>query len=228
MIQRYAIIVAGGTGQRFGSQIPKQFITLKGYPILYHTLKAFYTFDRSIQLIVVLPSDYMEFWRSQIEEFKIDIPHKQIVGGETRFHSVKNGLEAINNNGLVAIHDAVRPMVSQETLQRCFETAAYQGNAVPVISLFDSLRQLTYDTSIQVDRNAYVLVQTPQIFDIATIKKAYQVPYSDEFTDDALVYEKAGNKVFLVDGNRENIKITTKMDLIIADALLNHIILNRI
>ncbi|MCX7985816.1 MAG: 2-C-methyl-D-erythritol 4-phosphate cytidylyltransferase [Bacteroidales bacterium] len=218
-MRKYAIIVAGGTGKRFGSSIPKQFLTLRGRPVLYHTLNAFYEFDKKIQLIVTLPSDYLEFWESLIQEYKIKIPHMKVLGGETRFHSVKNGLNAIAGDGLVAVHDAVRPLVSQSTLQRCFETAAHLGNAVPTVVPVDSLRKLLVDESIPVDRNEFVLIQTPQVFDISKLKQAYSIEFSAEFTDDATVFERAGHRVILVEGNRENIKITTQTDLAVAEAL---------
>ncbi|MGC8803602.1 MAG: 2-C-methyl-D-erythritol 4-phosphate cytidylyltransferase [Bacteroidales bacterium] len=224
-MQKYAIIVAGGTGKRFGSQVPKQFLTLRGQPILYHTLKAFYEYDKNIRLVVTLPTDYIDLWESLIMEYKIDIPHQKIRGGETRFHSVLSGLSALEGEGLVAVHDAVRPLVSHVTLQRCFETAAHMGNAVPVVTPVDSLRKLDVDKSYAVDRNAYVLIQTPQVFDLAALKQAYQQSYIPEFTDDASVYEKAGHRIILVEGNRENIKITTKNDLLMAEALLP--VLNR-
>lgn len=220
-MQKYAIIVAGGTGKRFGSQIPKQFLTLKGQPILYHTLRAFFEYDKSIRIILTLPADYFNLWESLVEEFKINIPHQRVKGGETRFHSVLNGLAVVEGNGLVAIHDAVRPLVSFITLQRCFETAAHFGNAVPAITPVDSLRRLESDVSHPIDRDSCVLVQTPQVFDIASLKKAYQQPFSSSFTDDASVFEKAGHRIILVEGNRENIKITTKNDLLVAEALLS-------
>jgi 2-C-methyl-D-erythritol 4-phosphate cytidylyltransferase len=220
-MQKYAIIVAGGTGKRFGSQIPKQFLTLKGQPILFHTLRAFFEYDKNIRIVVTLPADYFDLWESLVSEFKINIPHQRVKGGEMRFHSVLNGLSAIDGNGLVAIHDAVRPLVSRITLKRCFETAAHYGNAVPAISPVDSLRRLEAGLSYPINREEYVLVQTPQVFEIAALKKAYQQPFSPEFTDDATVFEKGGHRIILVEGNRENIKITTQNDLLVAEALLS-------
>jgi 2-C-methyl-D-erythritol 4-phosphate cytidylyltransferase len=217
---RYAIIVAGGTGQRFGSQIPKQFVLLKGLPILMHTLRCFHNYDKNIQLIVTLPSDYFELWQSLCNEYKFVLTHKVIAGGVTRFHSVKNGLDCISENGLVAIHDAVRPLVNHDTLDRCFETAYRTGNAVPVMPVIDSIRVLKGDTSSQVNRDAYVLVQTPQVFDIQLLQTAYQQFYHSGFTDDASVLEQMGHKIILVEGNRENIKITNQMDMAVAEALL--------
>jgi 2-C-methyl-D-erythritol 4-phosphate cytidylyltransferase len=217
---RYAIIVAGGTGQRFGSQLPKQFILLKGLPILMHTIKAFYAFDSDISFIVTLPPDFIDLWKSLCEQYKFKVTHTIVSGGETRFHSVKNGLDSIENDGLVAIHDAVRPLVSRDTIERCYATAKLKGNAIPVISLNDSIRELQGDNSIQVNRDTYVMVQTPQVFEIGSIKTAYRQGYSPEFTDDATVLEKTGKRIILVEGNKENIKITNQSDLLIAEALL--------
>jgi 2-C-methyl-D-erythritol 4-phosphate cytidylyltransferase len=219
-VKKYAIIVAGGTGERFGAQIPKQFLPLKGLPILMHTIQVFSNFDNSIDLVVTLPSSYFELWESLCREYKFTVPHKVIAGGETRFHSVKNGLDAItDNNSLVAIHDAVRPLVNADTLLRCFETARRSGNAIPVIPFFDSIRELKDDMSFPVNRDSFVLVQTPQIFKTEAIKKAYQQKFSSEFTDDASVFEKDDNKILLVEGNVENIKITSRADMLIAEAL---------
>ena len=218
---RYAIIVAGGTGQRFGSNIPKQFLPLKGLPILMHTLNRFHNYDKNIQLIVTLPSDYFELWESLCKKYNFSINHKVIAGGAARFHSVKNGLDTISENGLVAIHDAVRPLANNDTLDRCFETARRVGNAIPVMPLIDSIRVLKGDTSSQVNRDAYVLVQTPQVFDIQLIKSAYEQPYHSGLTDDASVLEQLGHKIILVEGNRENIKITNQMDMAVAEALIS-------
>jgi 2-C-methyl-D-erythritol 4-phosphate cytidylyltransferase len=219
-VKKYAVIVAGGTGQRFGAQIPKQFLPLKGLPILMHTINAFFDFDNSIELVVTLPASYFEMWESLCREYKFTVPHKVVAGGETRFHSVVNGLGAItDNNSIVAIHDAVRPLVNADTLLRCFETARRSGNAIPVVPFFDSIRELKGDLSFPVNRDSFVLVQTPQIFKTEAIKKAYRQKFSSEFTDDASVFEKDNNKILLVEGNVENIKITSRADMLIAEAL---------
>ena len=154
-MNRFAIIVAGGTGQRFGSTIPKQFLNLKGLPILMHTIGAFYSYDSNIQIIVTLPANYMDMWHSLCAEYKFKLPHKILAGGETRFHSVLNGLAVIESEGIVAVHDAVRPLVSKETLQRCFETAIMMGNAVPAIIPVDSIRELVEDYSRPVNRDSF-------------------------------------------------------------------------
>lgn len=221
-MKRYAIIVAGGSGQRFGTELPKQFMPLKGLPILMHTLNLFHNFDSNIELIVSLPPGFIDMWPLLCTEHKFKIVHIIVEGGETRFHSVKNSLGAINGvDGLVAVHDGVRPLVSEDTLLRCFETARRTGNAVPSVPLYDSIRELNEGVSIPVNREAYVLVQTPQVFSLKLLKEAYKQPYNVNFTDDAHVVEKAGSKIILVEGNRENIKITNQSDLIIAEALMN-------
>ncbi len=222
LMKRYAIIVAGGTGQRFGTDIPKQFLPLKGLPILMHTLNLFHNFDSNIELIVTLPLSYIEMWDSLCNEYKFKIAHKKVEGGETRFQSVKNGLDTINDlDGLVAVHDGVRPLVNKDTLLRCFETARRTGNAVPSVPFYDSIRELKGDRSMPVKREAFVLVQTPQVFNLKLLKDAYKQPYNANFTDDAHVVEKAGSTIILVEGNRENIKITNQIDLVIAEALMN-------
>jgi 2-C-methyl-D-erythritol 4-phosphate cytidylyltransferase len=219
-MNRYAIIVAGGSGKRFGSQTPKQFTTLKGIPVLMRTIQAFHDFDNALHIIVVLPSENAEFWKSLCNEYNFQIKHKIVTGGQTRFHSVSNGLSEINGTGIVGIHDAVRPLVSQETLSRCYNVAIELGNAIPAIELVDSIRQITSNTSVQVNRDSYRLIQTPQVFNVNIIKKAFEQNYTPEFTDDASVLEKAGYEVNLVEGNRENIKITTQTDMIVAEAFI--------
>ena len=220
-MKQYAIIVAGGTGQRFESQIPKQFLRLKGLPILMHSIKAFINFDNSIEIIIALPENHFETWNDLCRNHHFKIQHQKVIGGKTRFHSVKNALDAVkSDDGIIAVHDAVRPLVSKETLKRCFDTARKKGSAVPVVALYDSIRELKEPNSVPVDRNSFVLVQTPQVFKTKLLKESYNQPYLPEFTDDAHVVEKAGTPVILVEGNRENIKITDKADLLIAEALL--------
>lgn len=221
-MKQFAIIVAGGMGQRFGGQIPKQFLTLKGLPVLMHTLNVFHTFDSTIEMILTLPAGYIEIWNSLCKEYKYRIKHKIVAGGETRFHSVKNGLDVIQDkSGIVAVHDGVRPLVNKDTLLRCFETAYRTGNAIPVTSITDSVRKLQNDISKPVNRDDLVLVQTPQVFDLKLLKDAYLQQYIPEFKDDANVVEKLGVKIILVEGNPENIKITTQADMLIAETLMN-------
>ena len=216
----YALIVAGGTGERMKSEIPKQFIEIAGKPILMHTINKFREFYNSIDIIVVLPENQLRFWSDLQKKYSFSVPHTLVKGGESRFYSVKNGLEFIDEPGLVAIHDGVRPFVSIETIKRCFEAAGKLGNAIPVISPSDSLRMVTENGNEPVDRTKIKLIQTPQVFRTDLIRNAYRQDYLPEFTDDAMVLERTGEKINLVEGNRENIKITNPEDLLIAGALL--------
>jgi 2-C-methyl-D-erythritol 4-phosphate cytidylyltransferase len=216
----YAVIVAGGIGTRMGTDIPKQFLELAGKPVLMHTIERFLTFSNSIHIITVLPGEYLEFWDQLKKKYNFTLPHIIVRGGETRFISVRNGLEYVDDDALVAVHDAVRPLVSIGTIKRCFETAGEYGNAIPVISPSDTLRIVNEENSKPVDRLLVKQIQTPQVFHSRLLKKAYCQSYLPEFTDDATVLEKTGEKIRLVDGNRENIKITNPEDLIIAQHLL--------
>jgi len=215
-----AIIVAGGKGVRMGADIPKQFIEIHGKPVLMHTLEAFRRYDASLQLILVLPAAQFVYWDELCRNHAFTLSHKVVAGGETRFQSVKNGLQAIGDAALVAIHDGVRPLVSTETIARCFDEAARHGAVIPVVDLVDSIRQLTEGESLSVDRTAYKLVQTPQVFSSEIVLKAYEQDFSPLFTDDASVVEAGGTKIHLVEGNRENIKITTEFDLRIVETLM--------
>jgi 2-C-methyl-D-erythritol 4-phosphate cytidylyltransferase len=216
---RIAIIVAGGKGVRMNSDIPKQFIEIQGKPVLMHTIEVFHRFDDTMQLILVLPEVQIGFWKELCKKHNFTLIHQIVSGGKTRFNSVKNGLGFIETPSLVAIHDGVRPLVSIETISSCFEAAEKFDAVVPVFDLVESIRQITENGSQTVDRNAYKLVQTPQVFDAELLKKAYEQDFSDIFTDDASVVEATGTKVHLVEGNRENIKITTEFDLIIAESI---------
>jgi len=217
---RIVLIVAGGKGLRMQADIPKQFIELQGKPILMHTLEAFYRHDASMQLILVLPAAQISLWKELCAQHAFSLPHEIVAGGDNRFLSVRNGLDAVRTDGLVAVHDGVRPLVSAETIARCFDEAGKNGTAVPVIDLVDSIRQLTENGSRSVDRTAYKLVQTPQVFDSEILKRAFRQDFSPLFTDDASVVETLGTKIRLVEGNRENIKITTGFDLELAETLL--------
>lgn len=216
----YVLIVAGGSGRRMGTEIPKQFLELNGRPVLMHTIERFSSFSRAIEIITVLPENQLRFWAELQKKYSFDIPHTLVKGGSHRFFSVRNGLKFVTGKGVVAIHDGVRPLVSSETIRRCFETAEKQGNAIPVISPADSLRMETETGSIPVNRQFIKLVQTPQVFDIGLLKRAYQQNYDPGFTDDATVVERTGEKINLVEGNRENIKITNPEDLLVAATLL--------
>ena len=221
MRKLYAIIVAGGKGMRMGKDLPKQFLPIDGTPILMHTLQAFYDYDPAMTLIVVLPSDQQAYWSKLCGDYHFTIPHVVVKGGETRFHSVKNGLSCLKGEGLVAVHDGVRPFVHCDTIDRCFAAAQESGAAVPVVEVVDSLRKVEDEESKAVSRRDYRIVQTPQVFDISLLKEAYKQPYTVDFTDDASVVEAYGRKISLVEGNRENIKITSPFDLVIAEAFLN-------
>lgn len=215
------IIVAGGSGNRFKSIIPKQFLNLASKPVLMHTIEAFFNYNPSLQIILVLPKQHVDYWKNLCEKNEFNIKHKIVWGGNTRFHSVKNALDTLNlSSDLVAIHDGVRPLVSKETIKRCFLKAKQTGNAIPGIPPHDSVRQVTENTNYIIDRSLLQLIQTPQVFRIDKLKQAYEQDYHETFTDDASVLEMNGEKINLVEGNRENIKITNKIDLIIAETLI--------
>lgn len=215
------IIVAGGSGVRMGSSVPKQFLPLGTKPILMHTVECFFRFNNQINIILVLPEDQIDYWHDLCAKYNFYLPHTVVVGGSTRYLSVKNGLTKVDKGGLVGVHDGVRPLVSQDTIRRCFSEAETYGSAVPVMPSSESVRILDADgRSRAVNRAAVRMVQTPQVFRSEVIKKAYLTPYSDMFTDDASVVEAAGFDVHLTDGNPENIKITTPDDLVYAEMLL--------
>ena len=219
---KIALIVAGGKGMRMQSEIPKQFIEVVGKPLLMHTLEAFVKYDVEIKLVVVLPEKDIDLWNELCVKHNFVTTHQVVSGGETRFHSVMNGLDCLLEEGLVAIHDGVRPLVSQDTIARCFDGAAKFGSAIPTIELVESLRCIEETESKSVDRSAFRLVQTPQVFDITLLKNAYSQSFSPLFTDDASVVEAFGVSVHLENGNRENIKITTPFDLQLAALLLSN------
>ena len=219
-MRRSCIIVAGGNGSRMGTELPKQFLRVRGIPVLMHTIRNFHDFDPSIQLIVVLPADEIDNWKELCRQHHFDIPHLPIAGGDTRFESVKNGLSLADKSDLIAIHDGVRPLVSHETLNRCFEAAEETGTAIPVLPANESVRKGTMNASAPVDRSRYFLVQTPQVFKASLIQDSYKQPWVPEFTDDASVAEHSGIRVHMVLGNRENIKITFPEDLRIAELFL--------
>ena len=246
----YIIILAGGKGLRMGSDIPKQFLPIGGMPVLMHTLKRFREYSKELKIILVLPKQQQAYWQTLCEEYHFQEDYLIANGGETRFHSIKNGLKLIPDDaqGLVGVHDGVRPFPSVEVIRNCYETARREGSAIPVIPVVETIRHLegqSYVTSFHdfchdsakrastmalaapkvqrsrtVPRDEYRLVQTPQVFDIQLHKKAYAQDYRDSFTDDASVVESMGHAVALVEGNRENIKITSPFDLIVAEAIL--------
>lgn len=232
-MRKYVLIVAGGKGLRMGGDLPKQFIPLEGKPVLMHTLEAFHRWDASAELILVLPEDHQSYWNMLCREIGCKVPHRIANGGETRFHSVRNGLELLseeiriasegNGKALIAVHDGVRPFVTAEVITACFEEAERNGAAIPVTPMIDSLRVIDRDGSHPVDRSRYVAVQTPQVFDASLLLKAYDQEFSPFFTDDASVIEAMGDPICLVAGNRENIKLTTPFDLLVAKALLTSV-----
>lgn len=220
MVQ-YALIVAGGKGLRMGTELPKQFLPIGGKPVLMRTLEAFYTYNSEIQIILVLPHSQQSYWMQLCREYCFLLPHVIADGGETRFHSVKNGLAFVKSPGLVGVHDGVRPFVAQEVIARCYSLAVEKKAVIPVIDVVETVRHLEGESSVTVSRDDYKLVQTPQVFDAELLKEAYSQPYTSRFTDDASVVEVFGAPVFLASGNRENIKITTPFDLKIAKALID-------
>lgn len=223
-MKRYAVIVAGGKGTRMGGDVPKQFMPIGGRPVLMRTLERFHAFDPEMHLVVVLPADQQDYWRELCECYHFTLSHALATGGATRFDSSRHGLALVPDEEgvLVAIHDGARPFVSVETMARCFAKAGEVGGAVPVLPVTDTLRRKTAgEGSETVDRSCYCRVQTPQVFDVRLLKAAYAQPYRPEYTDDASVYEYSGaHQVALVEGNVENIKLTTPFDLLVGEALL--------
>jgi 2-C-methyl-D-erythritol 4-phosphate cytidylyltransferase len=220
-MKKVVIIVAGGRGKRMKSDIPKQFLPIFGFPILMHTIKKFYRYDSSIKIIIVLPKTQIKTWKKLCRDYKFKHGHDIVKGGITRFHSVKNGISKIRGKDwIVAVHDGVRPLVSLETIKRCFKKAASSGNAVPAIEIPESMRIIEKGRNSQADRGRYRLIQTPQIFQLKLLQEAFKQDYKTEFTDDASVVESMGHKINLVEGNKENIKITTPSDLLVAESYL--------
>lgn len=220
----HTIIVAGGKGLRMGGDIPKQFIPVNGMPVLMHTIRRFREFDPQMHIVLVLPKDHQDYWRQLCNEYRFTDQHDIADGGSTRFHSSQNGIMALTeapDSDIVAIHDGVRPLVSVETIGRCFTAAAESGAAIPVLPVIDTLRYVGHadengvntEQGHNVLRSDYRVVQTPQTFRLALLRRAFTQPFSERFTDDASVVEALGEKVTMVDGNRENIKITTPYDL---------------
>lgn len=219
-MKKHVIIVAGGKGLRMGGEIPKQFLPVGGKPVLMRTMEAFHAYDSTIHIILVLPVSQQAYWKELCTSYGFALPHDIADGGETRFHSVRNGLALVEGEGLVGVHDGVRPFVSQEVIAGCYAEAVHKKAVIPVIDVVETVRHLTDAGSETVPRNLYKLVQTPQVFDISLLKEAYRQEYTEAFTDDASVVEARGYEVCLVPGNRENIKLTTPFDLKVAEALL--------
>ncbi len=222
-IKKYAIIVAGGNGTRANTPVPKQFMKLDGKPVIMHTITKFAEAGINIEIILVLNKEQISFWQLLCKEHNFNTDVKIAEGGENRFESVKNGLLLVTEESIVAIHDAARPLVSSKTIITTFKAAGMYGNAVPAIPLTDSIRQIDSSKSIALDRTRYCIIQTPQCFQSAILKKAYATAeYKIHFTDDASVVEGIGERIHLVDGNPDNIKITTPRDFILAEALIKY------
>ena len=231
----YIIIVAGGKGLRMGTDIPKQFLPIGGKPVLMRTLERFREYSANLQIILVLPKAQQDYWKKLCQKHNFTVEYQLTDGGETRFHSVQHGLALIPDDveGVVGVHDGVRPFPSVEVIRNCYETAREKKAVIPVIPIVETVRHLIGESNVQcstfnvqrsvtVPRNDYRLVQTPQCFDIQLLKAANRQPYNDGFTDDASVVEAFGLSITLVEGNRENIKITTPFDIVVAEAIINY------
>jgi len=219
----YIIIVAGGKGMRMGAEVPKQFLSIGGKPILMHTIESFHEYNPELGIILVLPQSQQEYWKQLCIEHSFKVSHTIVNGGDTRFESSRNGLAAIPDEeiGVAGIHDGVRPFASKEVIENCFETARDDFAAIPVMPVTDTIRYVDKQGGGKnVMRSDYRVVQTPQVFDIQLLKQAYNADYQESFTDDASVVESLGCQATMVEGNRENIKITTPFDIIVAEALL--------
>ncbi|MCU0422114.1 MAG: 2-C-methyl-D-erythritol 4-phosphate cytidylyltransferase [Bacteroidia bacterium] len=216
---RFAIIVAGGSGIRMGTEIPKQFLLINNLPVLMHTINKFN--DSNAKIILVLPIQHFDYWNNLCTTYQFTVPHTLVAGGKERYESVNNGLKQITQEGVVAIHDGVRPCVSTELIERCFNEAEQYNNAVAAVKPKDSIRMKQPEGSISVNRDDYYLVQTPQVFQLNLLKNAYDRLSGSHFTDDASVFESAGYQIHLTTGDYKNIKITTPDDLILASAFMN-------
>lgn len=221
-MKRTVIIVAGGKGLRMGGELPKQFIPLHGKPVLMHTMNVFYKWDSTADLLLVIPEEHDAYWKMLCKELNCMIPHRVVYGGDTRFHSVKNGLDETQGEGIIAVHDGVRPFVAQDVISSCFTIAEAFGAAIPVVPVIESVREISGGASRSFDRNRLCIVQTPQVFHVDLLREAYGQPYDESFTDDASVVEATGHTIRLVDGNRENIKLTTPIDLQYAGIMLDN------
>jgi 2-C-methyl-D-erythritol 4-phosphate cytidylyltransferase len=221
-MEKTIIIVAGGQGMRFNSDKPKQFLYIKDRPIAMHTIDLFHYYDRDMQIILGVAEKFFSYWDSICDQFHFDVPVTLSPGGETRYHTVKNALPRVAEGNLVGIHDAVRPLVYKHTIDHCYEEAGRSGAAIPCVPVHNTIREVTVDGSRWVDRDKLRAVQTPQVFQYEILMRAYEQEYSTSFTDDASVVESAGFPVILVEGNPENIKITTPEDLVFAESVFEY------
>jgi 2-C-methyl-D-erythritol 4-phosphate cytidylyltransferase len=219
-LKEYAIVVAGGKGTRIKSSVPKQYLELCGLPVLMHTLHAFHRYSPNVTIILVLPKDDFDRWNTLCLKFNFTLPYILQQGGETRFQSVRNGLQKISGEGLVAIHDGVRPLVSEDIIGASYRLAAVHQSAVASVRLKESIRITDQDKTRSLDRSKYRLIQTPQTFTVSLIREAYEIREEASLTDDASVAELAGHSISLFEGSYENLKITTAEDLVVAEALM--------
>ena len=211
-MEKYLLVVAGGFGSRFSSEIPKQFTDLNGIPVLMHTINAFLFLD-NLHIVLILPSQFIEVWEKLCTQHDFDVVHQIVEGGPKRFHSVKSGLKLVPDDYLVAIHDGVRPLVSKNTILQCFDMATRKGNGIPSMPIQESVRSSDGILNKPIDRKNIFIIQTPQVFHSTLIKKAYRQNYDESFLDDATVLESYGEQIYLTEGNKENIKITDNLDL---------------
>jgi 2-C-methyl-D-erythritol 4-phosphate cytidylyltransferase len=222
-VEKFVLIVAGGTGTRVNAGIPKQFLPVNGLPVLMHTIHVFWKYDNNMKIIVALPQNQVAAWTELCTVHHFKIRHEIRTGGETRFHTVKKNITGLPDNAIIAVHDGVRPLVSFSTIERCFHTALELGNAIPCIEIPETLRRIGKELTFTEDRSNFRLVQTPQVFHAAMLKDAYSQEFNPVFTDDASVVESRGYKIHIVEGNAENIKITYEKDLLIASTLLSNL-----
>ena len=220
-MKQSVVIVAGGKSHRMNSTVPKQFLLLGGRPLLMYSIQAFFEYSAGIEIVVVLPEDKLAYWNELCKTYSLSVLHKTVKGGTSRFESVKNGLEQIGNTGHVAIQDGARPLISPFMIKRCFDHALKHGNALPVIPLSESVRLIENKHNKSIDRFRIKVCQTPQVFSSKQIKTAYHQPFVPQFTDDATVLESKGYTISLLEGDPCNIKITTSLDLAIAEAMIN-------
>ena len=214
------ILTAGGTGKRMGGKIPKQFLKINDTPILIHTLKSIYEFDNNFEIIITLPEEWISYWKNLLNEYNIGINHKIVAGGEQRYHSIKNAINQ-SSGDTIAVHDGVRPLVSHETLNRIYDAANNHFAIAPYIQITESIREKQGLKNASKNRDEVVIIQTPQCFKRETLIEAYKNPFEKTFTDDASLVESNGTSIFLVEGNQENIKITSPKDIAVAEAIIN-------
>ena len=222
-MKRHAIIVAGGSGQRMNSPVPKQFLELRKKPVLMHTIEKFYSASPSIHIVVVLPKSHHGVWNTLCEKHQFIIPHQICEGGSTRFQSVRSGLELCKEEGIIAVHDGVRPLIHSDLIQKLYNQAESNSAVIPVYPVLESIRKSDEEGSKALDRSKYCIVQTPQCFSSELLQNAYQQDEKETFTDDASVIEALGKEVCHFKGDRTNIKLTTPEDFLFAEAILNRL-----